>query len=238
MNSGDDGQKSRQKVFVLDTSVLIHDPFCLGKFDNNIVVLPFCVIEELDKLKNAPNSVGENARRTSQLIDKYKKRGSLKNGVPIGEGGLLIGDYTPKFKQLFPQGIEKSNDNILIATAKKWQDKKDKKDVFIVSKDINLRLKASIVGINEQDYLNDKAVDQVEKIYSGFVRLVLPSDLCREFFSRLAREKKAEAGLIAGQVDVKALVPNQGCRLQDKESGKYVLAIYKSDCGNGYFNFV
>lgn len=239
MNISDDGQRSRQKVFVLDTSVLIHDPSCLGKFDNNIVVLPFCVIEELDKLKNAPNSVGENARRTSQLIDRYKKQGSLKTGVPIGEGGLLFGDYTPKFKQLFPQGAEKSNDNIIIATAKKWQEAKDKKDVFVVSKDINLRLKASIVGIKEQDYLNDKVADHADKIYSGFAQLSLPSDLARQFLGDLAQDKKVEAELIADKVDLASLFPNQGCKIQDEESGKYVLAIYKKPNGSsGYFNFV
>lgn len=240
MSSGGSGSAGRQKVFVLDTSVLIHDPSCLEKFDDNIVILPFCVIEELDKLKKAPNSVGENARKSSQLIDKYKGQGSLKEGVPIGRGGILFGDYTPKFKQVFPQGVEKKNDNMIIAIAKKWQGKKGSANgqVFVVSKDVNLRLKASVVGINEQDYLNDKSVDQVEEIYSGLIQVSLPGGFSQDFFGLLAREKRAPFELIADQVDVEAFVPNQGCRFQDEESGKHVLAIFKANGADSYFRYV
>lgn len=233
----DDGSKSRQKVFVLDTSVLIHDPCCLEKFQDNMVVLPFCVIEEIDKLKSAPNSVGENSRRSSRLIDKYKKQGSLKDGVPTKGGGLLIGDYSPTFKKVFPQGVEKSNDNIIISTAKKWQEKRKNQEVFIVSKDINLRLKASMVGLKEQDYLNDKAADQVDKLYTGFTVLTLPSSLCSELFSQLAQQKKAMVGGFPA-IKIDGFYPNQCCRLQDEESGKYVLAIYKTNGNGAYFSFV
>ena len=239
MNGKDDSQ-ARQKVFVLDTSVLIHDPFCLEKFQDNIVVLPFCVIEEIDKLKRAPNSVGENSRRASRLIDKYKKQGSLKDGVATKGGGLLVGDYTPRFKQIFPQGVEKSNDNIIISTAKKWQDRKDKnkKEVYLVSKDINLRLKASVIGIKEQDYLNDKAVEQVGEIYSGFTPLTISEELVGEFFNRLAREKKLEASLLLGRLKGKKLFPNQCCKIINEATGKYVLAIYKLNGSGGYFSYV
>jgi len=231
---------SRQKVFVLDTSVMIHDPYCLEKFQDNVVVLPFCVIEEIDGLKKAPNSVGENSRRASRLIDKYKKQGSLKDGVPTKGGGLLIGDYTPKFKQIFPQGVEKKNDNIILATAKKWQDRKDKikKEVYVVSKDINLRLKASVIGIKEQDYLNDKAAEQVDEIYSGFTPLKLPDSLGGEFFNRLAREKKVDASFLGDRLKGKKLFPNQCCKILNEETGKYVLALYKTSGSNRYFSFV
>lgn len=231
------GMQSRQKIFVLDTSVLIHDPYCLEKFQDNIVVLPFCVIEEIDKLKSAPNSVGENSRRTSRLIDKYKKQGSLKDGVPTKGGGLLIGDYSPTFKKVFPQGVEKSNDNIIISTAKKWHDKNKNQEVVIVSKDINLRLKASVVGLKEQDYLNDKVADQVEKLYTGFATLNLPSSLCPEFFSQLAQRNKVAVREFPA-IKTNGLYPNQCCRLQDEESGKYVLAIYKMNGNGAYFSFV
>jgi len=231
---------SRQKVFVLDTSVMIHDPYCLEKFQDNIVVLPFCVIEEIDGLKKAPNSVGENSRRSSRLIDKYKKQGSLKDGVPTKGGGLLIGDYTPRFKQIFPQGVEKKNDNIILATAKKWQNRKDrnKKEVYVVSKDINLRLKASVIGIKEQDYLNDKAAEQVDEIYSGFVSLKLPDSLCGELFSRLAREKKVDASFLGDRLKGKILFPNQCCKILNEETEKYVLAIYKTSGCSRHFHFI
>ncbi len=234
--SKSDGSK-RQKVFILDTSVLIHDPSCLERFKDNVVVIPFCVIEELDSLKKISGSKGDNSRKASRLLERYKNKGSLKEGVSTRNGGMLYGDYTPKFKNLFPQGVVKNNDNIIISTAQKWTKESSKKglgDVYIVSKDINLRLKASVMGIKEQDYLNDKVAEKVDQLYSGMTELLVPEARSQEIFSLLNRENKVRVDQFAGEVNFSGILANQCCRLKSDESGKTVLAIFK-DSGNDHY---
>lgn len=141
-----------KKIFVLDTNVLIHDPEAVLHFDDNDVVLPITVIEELDKLKRGNGEIPYSARQTLRLIDSFRELGNLSKGVKLPEDGSLrvvIDESTYLQKP--------SSDNRIISTAVSIaQNKNNSQPVILVSKDTSVRIKADSLGIITQDYLRDK----------------------------------------------------------------------------------
>ena len=176
-------------AFFIDTNVLLHDRECLSKFGYNIVVIPIWALEELDKFKKHQDELGANAREISRQLEKLREHGSLAKGAPTETGGLLFVDYNGTDFNKLPVGLLRNNDNRIILVAKAWQEKLDKlkkgakqkeprpkySEVIIVSKDINLRLKADACGITAQDYLGDKTIERIEMLYSGMETHVLPN---------------------------------------------------------------
>jgi len=140
------------KIFVLDTNVLIHDPEAFLYFEDNEVILPITVIEELDKLKRGNGEIPYSARQTLRLIDSFRETGKLSSGVALPSGGTLrvvIKEDAHLEKQ--------TNDNRIISTAFSLAiNEKDKKPVILVSKDTSVRIKADALGLVTQDYLKDK----------------------------------------------------------------------------------
>lgn len=139
-----------KKTFVLDTNVLIHDPEAILHFDDNYVVLPITVIEELDNLKKGNGEIPYSARYALRLIDSFRATGSLSKGVILPSGGTLsvvLDETTPVLRS--------SNDNKIISTAVALSDG-NKKPVVLVSKDTSVRIKADSLGLVTQDYLTDK----------------------------------------------------------------------------------
>ena len=152
-----------KKIFVLDTNVLLFDPTAFRKFGKNTVFIPLIVIEEIDRFKKDQNENGRNARNFSRYIDDLRSRGSLAQGVVLDSGGTLIisVDRHVDSKNL-PIDVS-INDNLILSSALAF--KLDKEDVLLVTKDINLRLKADILGIPAEDYGTlDIALDE---LYSG-----------------------------------------------------------------------
>jgi len=145
------------KNYVLDTNVLIHDPNSIYSFEDNNVVIPLPVLEELDKLKTHSGSVGKAARDAIRALDKLRSKGQLSKGVPINGNGTLRVHVIAERKPRGPDFLyEKYLDNwILTYTLDISQ--KDGVPTFLVSKDINLRVKASALGIPAQDYLTDRS---------------------------------------------------------------------------------
>lgn len=221
------------KVYILDTCVLVHDPYSLDKFasDGNIVVIPVVNVEELDGFKKSLDETGGNVREVSRIIAEYGAHGSLKDGVKTRNGGFLIVDCNGTDKDLkkLANGLDRKNDNRIIAIARRWQEEQKKKGlgkVSIVSKDLNLRIKGNAFGLLTEDYQADKSLNKLEDIYSGVKSIVLP-EKCARVFDEIYKSGSLDIAVLQQEVDVGSLMPNQCCKLEI--AGKTTFAIYKKN---------
>lgn len=188
------------KTYVLDTNVLLHDPGAIFKFEDNHVVIPIVVVEELDNFKKSQDMLGQNARRVSNAIDALKTKGSLQDGVPLEHAGTLRVAFNGNANliPLMLQG-EKADTHILgcaIAYQKSEsrlaaKEKRDSMPVVLVSKDTNLRIKAEALGIRAQDYENDRIPD-VSNLY-GDARII---EMPVAVFGALAGNGETEAAAV------------------------------------------
>lgn len=172
------------KLFVLDTNVLLHDPTCLFRFDEHDVYLPMITLEELDNHKKGMSEVARNARQVSRELDALASDTSSLEpsaGIPLIKtghreaGGKLLFQTQLRHVQL-PVGLpEGKADNQILGVVQSLRDEfKDMRSVVLVSKDINMRIKARALGLEAEDYRNDKTLDDVDLLYTGM--LPLPSD--------------------------------------------------------------
>jgi len=227
---------SLEKAIIVDTSVILHNPESLEEFGDkgNVVIIPIWVVEELDMNKKGQSEKAANARQVARILDKYRERGSLHHetgGVETERGGRILIDYRAgKFEGLL-KGLGENNDNRVILVAQHWQKEKPLgvKNVCVVSKDVNLRLKADALGIPSQDYWRDKVATSGDGLYSGCVTIKLPPDR-GGFVSDLGRSGVADATAIWNDFDIDVLFPNQCCQFE-LETGKVILAIYKKKSG-------
>jgi PhoH-like ATPase len=153
----------KTKTFVLDTNVLLFDPSAINKFGNNNVFIPLIVVEELDRFKKDQNENGRNARYFARLVDDLRESASLVKGVPLHSGGLLKISILrePATKHA---GIDLSiNDNLILANALYLQENGE--NVVLITKDINLRLKADALGVAAEDYETSEIT--IDELYSG-----------------------------------------------------------------------
>lgn len=142
-----------KKTFVLDTNVLIHDPDSIFKFEENDVIIPMVVIEELDKLKKGQGEIAHSARQALKNIDSLREDGNISAGVPLEGGGTITIVYIPHIRDIM------SVDNAIIKTAIHIMEitNRDKyMPVILVSKDTAVRIKAESMGLYAEDYKNDK----------------------------------------------------------------------------------
>jgi PhoH-like ATPase len=182
------GIKSRtgKKLFVLDTNVLMHDPTAIFRFAEHDIFLPMVVLEELDHGKKGMSEVARNVRQVSRFLDELMSHSSAEQisaGLPLG-GALNVPDEADQEQlghlffqtQLQPAPLPDSlpgnvPDNNILGTALALQAMARDRQVILVSKDINLRIKAAIVGLPAEDYHNDQALDDLELLYSGQLEL-------------------------------------------------------------------
>ncbi len=170
------------KLFVLDTNVLMHDPMCLFRFEEHDIFLPMIVLEELDGHKKGMTEVARNARQTSRSLDAL----AGSNGADIGVGLQLAttGHREAKGKLFFqtqtldyalpaslPQG---KADNQILGVVDALRVRYAPREVVLVSKDINMRVKARALGLATDDYQNDKTLDDGDLLYAG--SMALPAD--------------------------------------------------------------
>ncbi len=139
-----------EKVYVIDTNVLVHDPEALLRFEENEIVLPIAVIEELDGLKRGHGEIPTSVRQALRLIDSFREQGNLSRGVPLPSGGSLRVETTEDAPR-----ARVSADNSIIMTAVKLG-AHSRQPVVLVSKDLAVRIKAEALGVAAQDYRNDK----------------------------------------------------------------------------------
>lgn len=177
------GIKSRvgKKLFVLDTNVLMHDPTAIFRFDEHDIFLPMVVLEELDRGKKGMSEVARNVRQVSRFLDDLMGQSSaqqISEGLALN-GALNISEVAPDaIGHLFFQTQLKAAplpeslpgevaDNNILGTALALQEMAPDREIILVSKDINLRIKAAVVGLIAEDYQNDQALDDMDLLYRG-----------------------------------------------------------------------
>ncbi len=175
-----------QKTFVLDTSVLLHDPRSIYAFGDNLIIIPSVVIEEIDKKKNLSDIIGRNARQIARELDNLRKQNSLNKGVKLENGGVLKVELNHRsFKNMAKWFNEINNDNRILAVALNLQTEKGiENKVVLVSKDVIMRIKADSLNIESQDYLHDKIEEYIYEKYVGYKTYNMPSYLIDQFYEK------------------------------------------------------
>ncbi|WP_064093847.1 PhoH family protein [Rossellomorea aquimaris] len=176
------------KIYVLDTNVLLQDPQAIFSFQDNEVVIPAVVLEEVDSKKRYMDEIGRNARHVSKLIDNLRQEGKLHEKIPLYTGGSLRIELNHRsFQQLQEIFVEKTNDNRIIAVAKNLsleeEAKKDGKSVILVSKDTLVRVKADALGLQAEDFLSDRVIE-VNDIYTGFMEVYTEREWLDQFYDK------------------------------------------------------
>jgi PhoH-like ATPase len=170
-----------KRLYVLDTNVLMHDPTSMFRFEEHDVFLPMIVLEELDAAKKGLTEVSRNVRQVSRFIgDMMSAQGAdrLEDGLelimphglelPTARGRLYFQTSTP---EVHPSLLRKGSfaDDQILSTALSLQETEEEREIVLISKDINLRIKAAILSLPAEDYSNDKALDDVDLLYKGMV---------------------------------------------------------------------
>ncbi len=176
-------RKSRMhsKIFVLDTNVLMHDPSSLFHFEEHDIFLPMITLEELDNNKKGMTEVARNARQASRFLDEIVTgaQTAMEDGFPLSinnrscSGRLFL--QTKQMNGELPAGMPTSKaDNQIISVVMHLQQQHPKREVILVSKDINMRIKARALGYAAEDYFNDKVLEDTDLLYTGLK--ALPQD--------------------------------------------------------------
>ncbi len=183
---------SPRRLFILDTNVLMHDPTALFRFQEHDVYLPMVVLEEMDAGKKGVSEVARNVRQVSRFLDELMRdfgTEDIEQGIPLDDRGMLEDADTEKFGRLFfqthmltaalPDALASNKpDNNILGTALALQNEHPDVTVTLVSKDINLRIKAAVLGIHAEDYYSDQVLEDVNLLFSG------TSQLPKEFWQQ------------------------------------------------------
>jgi PhoH-like ATPase len=168
-----------KKIFVLDTNVLLNDPRAIYSFEDNDVVIPLAVLEEIDNLKTKSSDLGFNARESSRILEELRKNGHLNDGVELESGGTVKIVINGKLE--LPEGLSSSKmDNRIISTAINLQKENADRKVIMVSDDINLRLISDAYGLRAEEHSSSRLKE--EEIYSGFKEIMCGSNLIDKFY--------------------------------------------------------
>ncbi|MCG6869822.1 MAG: PhoH family protein [Gammaproteobacteria bacterium] len=169
---------TENRLFVIDTNVLMHDPMALYRFKRHDIYVPMVVLEELDKAKKGVSEVARNVRQASRIIDQLiagRDRQEIMQGLPLSEMGEISSEASGRlFLQTLEQPAELPDslsgttpDNAILGIALALSGDSPDTRVTLVSKDINLRIKAAALGIHAEDYYNDQVLEDVDLLYSG-----------------------------------------------------------------------
>lgn len=183
------------RLFVLDTNVLMHDPTALFRFQEHDIYLPMVVLEELDNNKKGHSEVARNARQASRFMDELMvgiNTDTIAKGIPLTQGGLVNSAKTASGNLFFQTEIMEAklpsslpgskSDNTILGTAVALKHQQPERQVTLVSKDTNMRIKAAILGIHSEDYRNDQVLEDVELLYGG------SSELSNDFWEKHSKE--------------------------------------------------
>ena len=203
------------KNYILDTNVLLHDPHSLLNFADNHVLIPIEVIEEIDRFKRESSELGQNARSVSRTLDELRKQGALNKGVPLASGGRLMIVYEHKngtngngHEEDAPKFSNDSVDNRILTLAYGIKKKSPKVPTILVSKDINLRIKADAIGLKAEDYETDRV--HIKDLYTGTREVSMTAEKLANF--RANGEVEANGG--------RQYFPNEYCSLVDEANPK------------------
>jgi PhoH-like ATPase len=193
-----------KKNFILDTNVLLHDPRALFAFEDNNVIIPIYVIEEIDQFKRDLSELGRNARQVARFLDGFRNEGNLGEGVRLPSGGLVRVVFTER--QLPPEMVSAhSTDNRIMAVAIDTRDAFPDVPAIFVTKDANLRIRADALGLNAKDYDAERV--EINDLYTGYLEQAVPGEVIDAFY------KNGEVDL-----DVPDHRPNQFVILKDLQT--------------------
>ena len=200
-----------KKNFVLDTNVLLHDPRSIFAFDDNNVVVPIYVIEEIDNFKRDLSSLGRNARQVARYLDEFREQGRLREGVPLGAGKGSIRVIFSE-RQLPPElrnGHSTTDDRIL-AVALDVREREPGLPAVFVTKDTNLRIRADAMGLRTEDY--DAEGVALDELWSGITEVTVGSEAVDQFYSH---------GLVEVAAAAEPPPPNEFAVLRDRANPQH-----------------
>lgn len=211
----------KRKLYVLDTSVLLYDMKSIHSFDGNTVVLPVTVLDELDRFKDKPDLKGAAARYVNRFLDDLRAFGKLEKGINISNLAdfEIDQDVRIDLSETFPDDYPKTwqrdrGDNMILACALNLKTKNPDTSVKLITKDINLRVKADSLGIEAEDFLADHIDVSKENMYRGVEKIMLSTDEIDELF------RTGEISFNDGE-----LYPNE-CLVTSDIDGRSALAIF------------
>ncbi|QFY90225.1 PhoH family protein [Magnetovirga frankeli] len=232
-----------KKLFILDTNVLMHDPSCLFRFQEHDIFLPMTVLEELDHGKKGVSEVARNVRQVSRFLDEMmagRSREEIEAGLqlPMPSSGLRENDrlergriffQTSKREHSLPDFLPgQTPDNNILGVSMALQKECGEKPVILVSKDINMRIKAAVLGLRSEDYHSDKVLDDVDLLYQG------KTELAADFWDSHSKDVESwqEQGRTFYQVkgpDLADWYPNQCVYMEDESGFEALVRKVKED---------
>ena len=212
------------RKYVIDTSVFLTDHRSIIKFGSHDIIIPLKVLEEIDKHKKRQDVVGSNARNIVRFLDKLREKGTLQEGVSLGEdkGTVYATGYDSSY---IPAELDKKNaDHIIIATAL-TERALSKEEVILVTRDIQLRVICDSLGLKCEGYESDQVVQDVGKLYEGFVEIEVPESYIEDFYDK--QDIYLDESLL--EEDCDCLYNNQFIMLtSETDPKKTALAFFKS----------
>lgn len=157
------------KTFILDTNVILHDPTCINQFQENNIVIPLAVIEEIDHFKRGSQVININAREFARTLDSITGSTLFNGGISLGKGKgkvriVITKGLSAEIRQVFRE--DNPDHRILSAAYDLQLEGNSKEKIILVTKDVNLRMKAKALGILAEDYTTDR-VGSIDELYSG-----------------------------------------------------------------------
>ncbi|MBS2027787.1 MAG: PhoH family protein [Deltaproteobacteria bacterium] len=185
-----------KKTFILDTNVLLHDPKALFAFDDNDVVVPIYCIEEIDQFKRDLSELGRNARQVSRILDGFRAKGNLGEGVRNDRGGLMRVLFSERNlpKEMGNQG---ENDSRILAVALDVRDSEAGASAIFVTKDTNLRIRADALGLTAEDFDSERV--EISDLYTGITELPVAGNLIDAFYKNGESELPSGVELFSNQ---------------------------------------
>ena len=193
-----------RKNLILDTNVLLHDPRSLFHFEDNNLIIPIYVVEEIDQFKRDLSELGRNARQVTRFLDAFRAEGSLAEGVPLPGGGILR--VTTTHREL-SHALADSNlmDNKILSVAIDVKEREPDLQAVLITKDASLRVRADALGLIAQDYDAERV--EISELYTGFVEVLVPPEVVDQMYRPGAEVE------LPGSVQV---LPNQYLLLKDE----------------------
>jgi PhoH-like ATPase len=229
---------AQTKLFVLDTNVLLHDPTSLFRFEEHDICLPMFVLEELDDKKKGMTEVARNARQASRFLDEIVSDAphQIEQGIPLqsdahkNSTGRLFLQTESIRHELPPNMAQGKADNAILAVVMHNQRSQPERSVILVSKDINMRIKARALGLDAQDYFNDKVLEDTDLLYTGSMQL--PED----FWDRHGKDMKSWQKEGHTYYEIRgplcaAMFVNQFVYQEDSGTPFYAIVLEQNDTG-------
>jgi len=238
MTGSDPGSR---KTYIVDTSILVSAPDALQNLTtNNTVLVPFPVLQELDRRRTAANGVGYTARSAIRFLDDTQGSASadqLHSGIPLNGGLLRFHSGTLDLSRAWPGFNPTYADDAIILLAGMHQQEHPDEQVILVTRDAAMRCKARARGVAAEDYYSDRPVASPEKFYSGRLRIEVPHDYA-SLLSTLHHEQRLPVESLGAFTDVTQFRANQCCELHLPGTTKSAWGIYKNHDTPGYLRRV